>query len=186
MRDVVNIHGFLLTGGAVLPPHVATASLLTDGQPVAERVARELRHVCRRVTVLGPETVPGATDRITLDEPMAGPLAALGQIPWELMPVFVVSCDLPFFNHRLVPKLVAMLDDGHMAVIPEVNGKAQPLCAAYSPSAFALARRMVAAGEKRVMAWVEQLSPLYVELDRTKLASSLTTISEPDEWQKAC
>jgi molybdopterin-guanine dinucleotide biosynthesis protein A len=71
--------------------------------------------------------------------------------------VFACSCDLPLLRFDLAPALCAMLA-GDDAVIPQIEGRPQPLCAAYrrGQAAAALAA-METAGEHRLTLIAERL-----------------------------
>jgi molybdopterin-guanine dinucleotide biosynthesis protein A len=158
MVDPYSIQGYLLTMGR----GAGTIEL-------AEALAAKLRRACSRVTVLGPDIVLGADQRIDEAEPICGPLVSLGEIPWALQPVFVLSTEFPAFNPGIISALIPLLGD-HLAVVPEHKGKAYPLCALYSPKAFSIARRLVASGERRVSAWLDHLDPVIVQVDLTRFS----------------
>jgi molybdenum cofactor guanylyltransferase len=72
--------------------------------------------------------------------------------------VFSCSCDLPLLRAELALALCATLVEGDDALIPQIDGMPQPLCAAYrrEPAVAAL-DAMEAAGEKRLTLIAERL-----------------------------
>ena len=63
--------------------------------------------------------------------------------------VFACSCDLPLLRAELVSALCEMLDE-YDAVIPEIDGNPQPLCAVYWRSVAAAFENQLASGERRL------------------------------------
>jgi molybdenum cofactor guanylyltransferase len=73
--------------------------------------------------------------------------------------VFACSCDLPLLRAEVAVALCAMLVAGDDAVIPQIDGMPQPLCAAYRRErAVAALAAMETAGEKRVTLIAERLN----------------------------
>jgi molybdopterin-guanine dinucleotide biosynthesis protein A len=64
--------------------------------------------------------------------------------------VFACSCDLPLLRAEVVHALYAMLND-YEAVIPQINGKPQPLCALYRRSVAGVIEARLASGENRLI-----------------------------------
>jgi molybdenum cofactor guanylyltransferase len=62
---------------------------------------------------------------------------------------FVCSCDLPLLRAEVVRALYRMLN-GYEAVIPEIGGKPQPLCAVYRRSVVPVIEKQLASGERRL------------------------------------
>jgi molybdopterin-guanine dinucleotide biosynthesis protein A len=62
---------------------------------------------------------------------------------------FVCSCDLPLLRAEVACALCAMLG-GYDAVVPEVGGEPQPLCAAYRRRAASLIEEQLNKGERRL------------------------------------
>ncbi|HXH61599.1 MAG TPA: molybdenum cofactor guanylyltransferase [Fimbriimonadaceae bacterium] len=124
----------LLTGGASRRMGQDKATLTVDGVSLAARILAELDSVRAHTTVLGQRPIEGYAflpDR----EPGGGPLQALAQFSPAADSVFVVSCDVPLFSGKVVPLFAGMLA-GHDAVVPEIDGYRQTLCALYAAPAF--------------------------------------------------
>src|SRR5712692_7190877 len=62
---------------------------------------------------------------------------------------FACSCDLPLLRAEVVRALYGMLD-GYDAVIPEIDGNPQPLCAVYRRDVGASIEAKIASGEHRL------------------------------------
>jgi molybdopterin-guanine dinucleotide biosynthesis protein A len=154
------------------------AELVIDGEPMAQRLERRFREAgASRVTFLGPE---GYAD----ESPGAGPLSALASFTPEMTWIFVCSCDVPLLD---VPAIRLLLGSAcqEEAVIPQIEGRLQPLCALYPPSAFAAARE-AAATSPRVMNWIAKLSIQALD-ERTIQESGVNPLAylsanTPEEW----
>ena len=94
--------------------------------------------------------------------PLVGLVSALEKVttPWA----FVVACDMPFIAPDLIRQL-ASLRAGHQAVVPRVDGYAQPLAAFYARSAVPLLQSSLAAGNQSLIAALKTLDVRYVEAD---------------------
>jgi molybdenum cofactor guanylyltransferase len=130
---------------------VAKATLLVDGEPLAERAGRLLQAVCDPVLEVGP----GHTNLPTVAEPEpgAGPLTALVAGTNALdertapQPVLLLACDLPFVTIELLEHVATWPGAG--TVVPaDRDGRLQPTCARYSVATQDAARAAVASGAR--------------------------------------
>ena len=145
------VGGLLLTGGSSRRMGRDKASLAFDHLTLAEHAAAVLTAVCSPCVEIGPGRSP--LPSIQEVPPGAGPLAALAagghalRIEFQYQgPVVVLACDMP----GVTPELLALIAaaDTEDSVIPEAEGRLQPLCARYSPMALATADRLVESGER--------------------------------------
>src|SRR5690606_28313247 len=143
------------------------ADVRIAGERLADRTARLLGAVADPVLEVGPgwSSLPAIVE----DPPGAGPLAAVVAGAAALVaagagdrPVLVVAVDLPALDPALL-RWLAGLDADAEAVVPRVDGRAQPLCARYSASALARAGGLVAAGERSMRALLEVLALRWVD-----------------------
>lgn len=99
------------------------------------RVASALRGRCDEVILAGGDSAPPGVRAVADDRPGEGPLAGMeaGLAAARFPLVFVAAADMPFLRAELVDHLLGVLQDRRaLAVVPEVEGRAHPLCAAYS------------------------------------------------------
>lgn len=83
-----------------------------------------------------PELYEGFNQRIATDLfPRQGPVAGIhaGLYHASHDKVFVLGCDMPFIDIRLIAYMVEQLGE-YQAVVPELEGRLQPLAAVYSRS----------------------------------------------------
>jgi molybdopterin-guanine dinucleotide biosynthesis protein A len=142
--------GLLLTGGASRRLGVDKATLVLDGETLAQRAAGRLASVCDPVLEVGTGVTRLQHAR---EEPAgSGPLAALvagtealGSLGHTGAAV-LLAVDLPNVD---VPLLELLRDwDGLPTVVPEAGGRLQPVCARYGPDALRVAAALVRDGAR--------------------------------------
>jgi molybdenum cofactor guanylyltransferase len=122
--------------------------------------------------------------------PNRGPVSALEQALREIRfdRAFVCSCDVPFVNGDLARNLCEMLGDDD-ALIPLVDGKLQPLHAAYRKRCAKVLATMRTRGEHRLHEIVNFAKVRIVPeaeiraLDPEML--SFFNVNTPDDYQRA-
>lgn len=147
----------LLTGGASRRMGFDKAYLEVGGVRNAVRLAGVLAEVAWPLVEVGSgcSGLPAV-----LEEPRGGgplvalcagaeSLAALGRAG----PALVLACDLPFVTAEALAVLAGW--PGGASAVPMVGGRLQPLCARWSASDLALAKELVAAGERSMRALLE-------------------------------
>jgi molybdopterin-guanine dinucleotide biosynthesis protein A len=128
------------------------ALLEIDSQPLAVRVASELRKSCAEVSLVGdpgryghlglrvvPDAFPG-------EGPLAGIEAALSATSRENN--LIVACDMPDLHPELFESLFAL--EGDVALPQYEDGKAEPLCAVYRRGCHTAVREALVNGIRRV------------------------------------
>ncbi len=159
------------------------ASLTIRGESLMEKTIRELEAAGYEPVVLGGIPFLGCQhvpDRVA----GSGPLTALREFTPHNGLVFVASCDLPFFS-RHVPAALESLLEGHLACIPLINGRLQPLCALYQSSCWT---SLVQEPQMiRVMQWIEGLDAVFPTEEGLEKAGAnplhLRSANTPEELQ---
>jgi molybdenum cofactor guanylyltransferase len=114
----------------------------------------------------GPHSVRVLHDRIAYQGAAVALARGLAAAANEV--AFVCSCDLPLLRIELAHALCGMLN-GYEAVIPDVDGKPQPLCAVYRRCVAGSIEAQLRSGENRLTRVVTRLksySPGDLELRR--------------------
>ncbi len=160
------------------------SQMLVDGVPMVQRLIQEFEKLGWPVTVVGQFPVSGA-DFVRDSTPNAGPLSALRDFIPQRPLVFVASCDLVLFRCELARFFESNLGESD-AVIPVVDGRAQPLCALYRASS--IERLKHHPDLERVLGWVDLLQVSYLseaDLRDAGMSPSWTRgANTPEEVQK--
>ncbi len=120
----------------------------------------------------------------------AGPVPALisGLHAARHSVAFVCSCDLPLLQHSIAHTLVGMLGEFD-AVVPVIDGREQPLCAAYRRSCADIIEKLLNNGEQRLTAIVQQLPIRRVGEAELRLIDSdlrsFSNVNTPEEYARA-
>lgn len=132
------------------------APLLIANDPEAARWDTGLR--------IAPDVLPGFGA-------LGGIHAAVAQAP---APVVAVAWDMPFVNVTLVRLLADALAGGPDAVLPASGGRRgmEPLCAAYGPACEPAIRRALERGDRRAVAFHEDVSVTVLPLEEVAQAGS--------------
>jgi molybdopterin-guanine dinucleotide biosynthesis protein A len=152
------VAGLLLTGGASRRFGADKATLLVDGERLADRSLRILGAVADPVIEVGPGLTGASAVR---EEPAgSGPLAAIAAGGETIRAtgsphVLVLAVDLPAID---VPTLAWLAQHpAPTSVVPVVGGRRQSLCARYDAAALVLATELVASGERSMHALLDAI-----------------------------
>lgn len=189
------LHGLLLAGGrsSRMGRDKASLSVGDDGLSQAGCALGLLRRFCVRTWVslregqdvpVGAEGVPVLRDGPGAEGPMAGVLAAFREAPGA--PWLVLACDLPFVRAGLLARLVECHAKEpalpFVACAGATDGRPEPLCAVYGPSAAPILKRHAARGQfspRRIM--IEENARLLAVAD----AAALTNVNTPRDLAAA-
>ena len=169
------------------------ALLTLDGRSLVERTVRVLGAVVEDVMVVGRAyPLPGdLRARCIQDErPGAGPLGGLytGLRHVAHDHVVVVACDLPFLSASLLQYLLEQAP-GHEAVVPRVDGRAQPTHAVYARRIEETVARSLRGGSYRMEALLGALRTRWVEEDEIDAVDpghqSFVNVNTLEEWERA-
>lgn len=153
----------------------STLASLTDDLLVVRRTGQTLEPADG---IAWREAVDGQSDR----GPLAGIEAALAVARHDLVLVF--ACDMPLLRPALV-RLLAAAAAGVDVAIPVIDGREEPLAAAYRAACLGPVRTALAAGKGRPIAIlpelrVRRLDPVELEAVDLGLAS-LTNVNYPED-----
>lgn len=178
----------ILTGGQSRRMGIDKASMLVDGEPVADRIVRLCSQAGFVVTVIGRTPITGA-GFLGDQKDFMGPLHALRAFQPEQGLVCLFSCDLPRFEVRIIEVLCSLISETDDACVPEIDGQIQPLLGVYRKDAFAKVAEVVSAGGRSLKSWLDTLSVSAV--DEHVLVGSgldldwLMSANTPEEWAQA-
>jgi molybdopterin-guanine dinucleotide biosynthesis protein A len=175
------VAGVLLTGGASRRLGAPKALLRAGGETLAERAARRLEAVCAPVIEVGPGW--SGRPHVVEEPPGSGPLAALvaGARAAGGRAVLLLAVDMPRVEVPLLRLLAAW--PGTASVVPAVGGRAQLVCARWSPAAVETAAGLVAAGERslRALESATEVLLLHDEWRGVAVAGDFADVDTPDD-----
>jgi molybdopterin-guanine dinucleotide biosynthesis protein A len=140
----------------------AFSQLLVSARDEAQIPERLRAHVVR-------DRRPGAG-------PLAGIEAGLAATPHEVL--VAVACDMPWVEVGLARRLV-QASRGHDAAVPRLDGRPEPVCAAYRRSAAAPIGRALDAGRLRAAQALEGLDVHWLE---DAPAEQLGSLNTPEDY----
>ena len=160
------------------------ALLPLQGATMVERIAAQVNAAAGNVTLIGrPEKYghlgfPVVSDEIENCGPLGGLYTALrlGRADWNLL----VACDMPNVTEAFLSQLfdAAEASDSD-CLVPEINGKTDPLCAVYH-------RRLVTATESAVRRKLFKMQDFVSTLSTTYWhvtdPTPLVNVNTPVEW----
>jgi molybdopterin-guanine dinucleotide biosynthesis protein A len=159
----------ILVGGESRRMGSSKARTELAGKAMLERVIAQVRPLFEEVIISTHKehfSFPGI--KVVKDAlPGRGPAIGLcstltkAQNPW----VFVIGCDQPLVQPKLVQRLAA-LREGYDCVVPKVGGRVQSLCALYKKRCFLYLTERILRGERGLVSFLEETAGLrirYVE-----------------------
>lgn len=162
----------ILAGGRSSRMGTNKAMLPLAGIPVIERLIMGLQQVVNHIVItggefetyrhLGIEMVP---DIFPGRGPLSGIHAGLTAChsPWCL----VIACDMPFVNQKVFQRFYEWCthvdSDQYQAIVPIVEGRVQPLLAAYHQSVLPSLTTALKSGQLKMTHWIESLQTQYVD-----------------------
>ena len=165
---------------------------LPSGETLIERVLSTLRPLSDDFVVVSntPELYAHLDARQVSDEyEDAGPLAGLhaglqaARHDWA----FAVACDMPLVDHRLV-RFMAVLTEGHDAIVPWVAGELEPLHALYSKRCLPAIVSHLEAGHRRMISFLGDVRVRRVQAVEIALfdpeGRSFFNANTPEDWQR--
>lgn len=168
----MEISAMVLAGGRSSRMGTNKAMLPLGGISVIERLIIQLQEVANHIVItggafetfrhLGIENVP---DIFPGKGPLSGIHAGLTAChsPWCL----VVACDMPFVNQKVFQRLyewcIHVESDKYQAIVPIVEGRVQPLLAAYHQSVLPSLTNALMSEQLKMTQWIDGLSTQYVD-----------------------
>jgi molybdopterin-guanine dinucleotide biosynthesis protein A len=174
--------GILLTGGRSRRLGVDKASLVLDGETLAQRAARRLTGVCAPVVEAGAglSGLPAVREA----PPGRGPLAALAAAGEWLRErghhhaALLLAVDLPMVDE---PFLRWLRDrPGAPTVVLRVEDRLQPVCARYGPDALLAAGSLIAGGIRALHELFDVIDHDVVEADEWRVVAADDTFLDVD------
>jgi molybdenum cofactor guanylyltransferase len=145
-----------------------------------------------------PKLAPGVevvSDALEGRGPVQGVAAGLAVLEGRAAVAYVSSTDVPLLHPALVRRVVRALSEDFDVALPEIDGRPQPLGAAYRPGVRAVAEELIAEGQLRLMALFERCRVLGLDRDAMLSDSelnrvdptldSLRNLNQPADYRQA-
>ncbi len=185
--------GIVLSGGENKRMGADKAFLKVGGIPMIERVLRSLKEVFQDIIIVtnAPDRYAGygvmvVTDVFDKRGPLTGIHSGLLRSSDEYN--FVVACDMPFLNPRLIAYM-AGLAEGYDIVVPKIAGLVEPLHGVYNRKLVSFIEERIGQGQRRIQELFGALTVRYVaeqEIDRFDPArTSFKNLNTPQEYEEA-
>jgi molybdopterin-guanine dinucleotide biosynthesis protein A len=193
----------ILAGGRSRRMGRPKAALRFGDSTILERIIAELRGSFDDILILvAPsqsepfpiEDLPRATgelvhvlrDLVAYEGAAVALARGLAAVRHEI--AFVCSCDLPLLRVEVARALCEMID-GYDAVVPEIGGQPQPLCAVYRRGVEGLIRARIAAGERRLTRIVGDLNAYHPGEAQVRRVDpelgSFMNVNSPEDYARA-
>jgi molybdopterin-guanine dinucleotide biosynthesis protein A len=201
--EAMSRSGLILGGGQSIRMGRPKAALPFGRSTILARLVAELIDEFRELVVIAApradETYPVEDllrpfrDRIVIlrdNKAFAGPVPALlrGLRAAQHPVVFACSCDLPLIRASVARELCQMLGDCD-AVIPQINGRRQPLCAVYRRSSAEAIAEIARTGERRLTMITSQLKQRSIEEAELRRIDpdlrSFLNVNTPEDYARA-
>ena len=185
--------GIILAGGENRRMGSEKSFLVVAGKPLIEHIIAVHRKLFDTTIVVtrSPERYRGypvvvVEDAMDLRGPLTGIYSGMLRSSDECH--FVSACDMPFMNPRLIEYLAAQIE-GYDAVVPRLNGMAEPLHAVYHRRLLPLIENCLKARRQKVQSLFERAKVRYVADDEIGSIDpekrSFKNVNTPQEYKEA-
>jgi len=165
--------GIILAGGENRRMGADKAFLPLAGSPLIEHVLRPLKHIFREIIIVtnSPEMYAAYGVSVVRDAfEKRGPLTGIysGLVHSNDEYNFVVACDMPFLNGRLIAYMTAQAE-GYDAVVPIIDEFIEPLHAVYYKGIVPVIEERIRQHDQRIRNMLATLRIRYIlkeEVDR--------------------
>jgi molybdenum cofactor guanylyltransferase len=188
--------GVILAGGRSSRMGEDKAAMMFAGEPLLARVLHRIEPAVDDVLVIGPQSieqlVPGVRvidDAVPAVGPLSGLYTALRATTRDR--VFLVGCDMPFVQPRLVRAMLALSEaNAHAdAVALRAAGRAQPLHAVYSRRCLPAVERALQSEDHSLLSLLARLDVVQVDAETVNRDDpgglSTFNVNTPADWERA-
>ncbi len=130
--------------------------------------------------------LPMIGDVINSRGPMTGIYSVLKNP--DINEIFVVGCDMPFINKKLIQFILKRWNNDWDSVIPLFNGKPQPLLGIYSKRVASKMETAIKNNQKSLIAFLNKIKVLFIKEGEVKEIDpggrSFVNINTLEEFKK--
>ena len=197
MEDTSNISAVVLAGGLSRRLGRDKAFEPIGNLPLIQRVLSQVSQISRHTIVVANdkkrETQLSGLDGISISIDKYPDTGSLGGIftgihasttDWT----FVVACDMPFLNIKLI-RYIMSLKEGYDAVVPVIDWRPEPIHSIYSKDCLEHIEEKIANNELKITGFFDKISVRYVnesainEFDPDHL--SFLNVNNEEDLEKA-
>jgi molybdopterin-guanine dinucleotide biosynthesis protein A len=168
---MAEIAAIILAGGRSQRMGQDKAALVLGGRNLLQRAVDAVSAVADEVVVVvrpraqspslsGSAHVTFVEDEAPDEGPLVGIVSGLARVQAPI--ALIVACDQPFVRPEFLRLLAARARE-HLAVVPVVDGRPQPLCSAVRTDALAQLRTLVADGTRAAAALADLPGALHLQ-----------------------
>lgn len=161
-------------GGAV----VAGQTLLDRAWDLCSPIFRSTCLVTKRN--LGPVDRPAVLDLVNAQSPLSGIYSALQTAESEW--VFILSCDLPLIEKKVIHRLWKSTAPDLDVVLPQTSRGLEPTCAFYSKNSLPFFRKMISTRTYALHQLIPQLR--YTAIDFSDNDEFFFNVNTPEELEE--
>jgi len=185
--------GIILAGGANRRMGTDKAFLMIDGRPLIEHILAVFSTLFTRTIVVTntPERYRSYDVEVTRDAlDIRGPLTGIysGLLKSNDEYNFVVACDMPYMNPRLI-SYMGEIAAGQDAVVPQFDGYLEPLHAIYRRGLLPVMEEQIRKQDRRIRGLFEHIQVRYVTEEEIvrfdPLKRSFINLNTPKEYKEA-
>ncbi len=188
-----DVSGLILLGGKSSRYGSNKALVEIDGVRLVDRVAGVMKSIFHRVILLTNTPDEYAYLQLPMIEDLIKGLGPMGGIYTGLMTMsddagFVVACDMPFLDGRLIRHMVAVRDDFD-AVVPRMDWMLEPLHALYSKKCLPVIQEAAEQRQYQIAKCFTKMRVYYMDEEELRLwdqdLRSFFNINKPQDWPGA-
>ena len=164
---IKDVSGLILAGGVSSRYGKNKALVKVNGIPLIERVSRVMKSLFKEVILITntPDEysflkLPMYEDLIRGLGPLGGLFTGLTRMASETG--FLVGCDMPSLNRKLIRHIINIRDDSDV-VVPRISGLMEPLHALYSKECLHAIKKLIASRKYQINQLFGEVSVKYID-----------------------
>lgn len=168
---IFKMNGIILAKGKSKRLSCNKALIEINKEPLIQRIIRIIKKYCKDILIISnDERLSLFGKRFSDIFKDKGPISGLytGLYYSDSERNLVLASDMPFLEKSLIEYI--NINGNFQAVIPKIDGKAQPLCAIYSKETIPIIKEQIEGGKLSLNLLIKRLNAFYIDCDRFKNA----------------
>ncbi|NIP22763.1 MAG: NTP transferase domain-containing protein [Phycisphaerae bacterium] len=178
----------IMAGGGSSRMGIDKSMLLIKDKPIIQHICDQLSGTFSQILIstddvekysfLGFDCIP---DKIPGQGPLMGIASSLQASVNEVN--FVVACDIPHIDIRVVRKMLAEVDTADMVIPTTGSDKYEPLFGVYRKSSLEVINTLLSSGVRKISDVFAKCRVKYIKLKKEQL-TNLNTMAEYEEFKE--